>query len=251
MSATMEAPGQILDLASAQEFMREAAEQISEEEMSAIQDELREKSVRFRAVLGGSHDEVASATPALVRGVLRSIFPVRRRTDQILEANGAEQLALHFAELLHGEAPLESRFSGFCSQVKGVDTLSTDLATELLHFTYPEQFWLWTHWMWDPKAQTGALRLVTQDEYELGDSADFATYLKVGRAVAFVQETATSAGLHRLGHGPFGIDVFLVCIYGIYTYTVLRMRMTREFNQAIPPLPQLARRLLGIHALEV
>ena len=33
-------------------------------------------------------------------------------------------------------------------------------------------------------------------------------------------------------------------------YTVLRMRMTREFNKLLPPLPDLIRRLLGVNHLE-
>jgi len=33
-------------------------------------------------------------------------------------------------------------------------------------------------------------------------------------------------------------------------YTVLRMRMTREFNQLVPQLPDLIRRLLGIYHQE-
>jgi hypothetical protein len=41
---------------------------------------------------------------------------------------------------------------------------------ELLHFTYPDRYWLWTRWMWDPRTETGSLRLVTMEEFEL--SAD-------------------------------------------------------------------------------
>jgi len=33
-------------------------------------------------------------------------------------------------------------------------------------------------------------------------------------------------------------------------YTILQMRMTREFNRVVPPLPQLVRRLLGVYHLE-
>ena len=44
--------------------------------------------------------------------------------------------------------------------------------------------------------------------------------------------------------------MFLAAVYGVYMYTVLRMRMTREFNQLVPQLPDLIRRLLGIYYQE-
>jgi hypothetical protein len=46
------------------------------------------------------------------------------------------------------------------------------------------------------------------------------------------------------------VDVYLAAIYGIYLYTVTRLRMTQEFNRVIPQLPDLVRRLLGVHRLE-
>jgi hypothetical protein len=51
--------------------------------------------------------------------------------------------------------------------------------------------------------------------------------------------------------GLFGIDVFLACVYAVYMYTVLRLRMTQEFNKVVPELPELVRRLLGVYRMEV
>ena len=48
------------------------------------------------------------------------------------------------------------------------------------------------------------------------------------------------------GASPFAVDVYLAAIYGIYLYTVTRLRMTQEFNRVIPQLPDLVRRLLGV-----
>ena len=66
--------------------------------------------------------------------------------------------------------------------------------------------------------------------------------------MAFLRATGDAAGLTRTADGPFALDVFLAAVYGVYLYTTLRMRMTREFNQVVPPLPELTRRLLGVHA---
>ena len=49
----------------------------------------------------------------------------------------------------------------------------------------------------------------------------------------------------------FGADVFLACVYSVYMYTVLRLRMTQEFNRIVPELPDLVRRLLGVYRPEV
>ena len=45
--------------------------------------------------------------------------------------------------------------------------------------------------------------------------------------------------------------MFLAAVYGVYMFTVLRMRMTQEFTRLVPPLPDLIRRLLGVYHLEV
>jgi hypothetical protein len=49
-----------------------------------------------------------------------------------------------------------------------------------------------------------------------------------------------------MGASPFAVDAYLAAIYGIYLYTVTRLRMTQEFNRVIPGLPDLVRRLLGV-----
>ena len=76
------------------------------------------------------------------------------------------------------------------------------------------------------------------------------TYLLVGQAVAFVDQTGKAAGFTDAGPGLFGTDVFLAAVYGVYMNTVLRMRMTQEFNRLVPELPSLIRRLLGVYHLE-
>jgi hypothetical protein len=105
--------------------------------------------------------------------------------------------------------------------------------------------------MWDPRTETGSLPLVTMEEFDLTADTRGETYLKVGQAIAFVHETGQAAGFTAYGPGPFGIDVFLACVYAVYMYTVLRMRMTQEFNKIVPELPDLVRRLLGVYRPEV
>jgi hypothetical protein len=65
-----------------------------------------------------------------------------------------------------------------------------------------------------------------------------------------LRASGDAAGLLDLGPEPWNLDVLLACVYCVYLYTVTRLRMTQEFNKVIPPLPDLARRFLGVHRLE-
>ena len=102
--------------------------------------------------------------------------------------------------------------------------------------------------MWDPATATGALPLVMVDEFDFAGATPGAVYGQVGAAISAVIGTADELGFKRMRANPFVVDVYLAAIYGVYLYTVTRMRMTQEFNRVIPPLPELVRRLLGVHA---
>jgi hypothetical protein len=45
---------------------------------------------------------------------------------------------------------------------------------------------------------------------------------------------------------PFASSAFLSCAYGVYLYGTTGWRLSRDFNGLLPPLPKLARRLLGL-----
>jgi hypothetical protein len=243
-------PGPIVDTESAREFMRETLEKITEGELAAIAGELGDKHRRVRALLGGR--DRARLGEAELRPLLRSIFSTRRRVPEVFERVGARRLAGWIDELLGETAPVEDRLEAFAGRLDGLPpSLRYDLGSELLHYTDPERHWLWTRWIWDPHTRTGALPLVTMEEYDLKAPTVGETYLRVGRATAFVHATGRAAGFTRIGEGPFGVDVYLACVYCVYVYTTVRMRMTQEFNRVIPALPELARRFLGIYRMEI
>lgn len=242
--------GQIVDTDAAREFMREALAKVDEAELGAIVGELEGKHRAFRAFL--APERVAPGLDAPdVRRLLRSVFATRRHADEILAGPAAAtRIAAALVGLLDPAPPVGPRIDAFVRDAAlPREFWSTDLASECLHFSDPERYWLWTRWMWDPVASTGSLPLVTTDGYRFDAETAGRTYVNVGEAIAFVSATAEATGLAP--RGPFGIDVFLVAVYAVYLYTVLRMRMTAEFNTVVPALPELARRLLGTRALEV
>jgi hypothetical protein len=210
--------------------------------------------------------------------LLRTIFATRRRAKEIFAEIGPEALQQNIDPLLYGSEAVEARFQYFVDGLTGffadirtlrprksldnwarqsaeksalTENIFCDLGSELLHFTNPNEYWLWTRWIWDPKAGTGAMPLVTLEECDLLGRTVGETYLKLGLATAFVKATGEAADFSNFGTGPFGIDVFLACVYVVYMYTTLRMRMTQEFNKVIPQMPELTRRILGVWRMEI
>lgn len=240
--------GQVVDTQTAEEFMRQALEKVSDAELTAIAGDVERKAERFHRLLHA--DPGAPVSEERLRQVLDGVFGIRRKAPAMFERLGPDAFGAAVADLLFGRGTIPERIDGFVAAMTGFEDVATDLASELLHFSMPEKYWLWTKWMWDPATETGALRLVTMDEFDLTGDTPGETYLKVGEGVAFVHQTGEAVGFTRMGAGLFGIDVFLASVYGIYMYTVLRMRMTQEFNNIVPQLPELTRRLLGVWRLE-
>ena len=241
--------GQVVDTPTAAEFLGQVLELTTREELTQIGSEVAAKSAAMRRTVGT--DPTAMDTEA-IRELLGWVFSARRHTDKILAVVEPERFAAALADLLDGPGGLAERYDAFADLLAPLPEIAADLPGELLHFLDPGCYWLWTRWMWDPGTETGALRLVTMDEVELDADTRGETYLMVGQALAFVVETGHAAGFttfdHRgQGEPEFGIDVFLAAVYGIYMHTVLQMRMTREFTNLVPALPQLTRRLLGVH----
>jgi hypothetical protein len=100
--------------------------------------------------------------------------------------------------------------------------------------------------MWDPQKKTGAIALVTEEGFDLQGDTHGEVYMKVGKGVAFVHSIGEAADFQFISRTLFGTDVYLSCVYVVYAYTVLRMRMTKEFNKVMPGLPEFSRRLLGV-----
>lgn len=241
--------GQVIDTETAREFMKETLERVDEAELSKICSEVEAKSAWFRERLAPGSIPGLSADDFLE--ILGRVFSVRRKASALVEGCGVPDLRAWTGDLLYGDGVAAARFDSFVARLEGPegleDNVRRDLAGELLHFSQPERYWLWARWMWDPKTRTGALPLVTTAAYDLQGETPGEIYLKVGQAVAFVHEVGGAAGFQIIRNNTFGTDVFLCCVYVVYAYTVLRMRMTQEFNKVIPGLPEFSRRLLGVH----
>ncbi len=240
---------QFVDIETAREFMKESLDKISAEELRRICLDLERKSEIFKSEL--SQKKIASMTVKELTAVLQLIFSIRRRSKKLIEQFGAAEMTQWIAALLYDDHAVAERFEAFCNHFDGLEiNLRYDLASEILHFSDPEKYWLWTRWIWDPRTKTGALPLVITEDYNLEAKSIGESYLKVGKAMAFVHQVGEAAEFDVMRYGAFGVDTYLCSVYIVYVYTVLRMRMTQEFNKVMPGLPEFSRRLLGIHKLE-
>lgn len=247
---SMAAGGQVVDTPAAREFLDRALERISREQCRAISAECAGKARLVQALL--APEQADGPGDERLRTLLRAVFSTRRRVDSVIgAAGGSAELGAALDELARGAAPIDQRVDAFVERLSplGDVELACDLAGEVLHHLHPDRFWLFSRWLWSPRLRTGALGLVTT-EADLAGETPGETYLKIGRALVMLRASADAGGLLDLGEQPWDLDVLLACVYGVYLYTITRLRMTQEFNKVIPPLPELVRRFLGVHRLE-
>jgi hypothetical protein len=238
-----------VDADSAREFLLQATRLASSGDLEDLGQRLRRKSDAFRRTLG--RDAVRATDAGELQRLMGTVFGLRRAVGPLLARLPPEVLREAIADLLYGSAPAPQRLQVFVERLPGLDeTAAVSLASELLHYTYPEQCWLWTPWMWRADTQAGALPLVLQNGQALGAGPLAERYEEVGRAVAAVDAVGAREGFTRLGAGLFGTHAFLACVYAVYMYTVFRMKLSQEFNRILPELPELTRRILGVQRAE-
>jgi hypothetical protein len=242
--------GQVVDTPTAREFTERALERVSREELGDVALLLDRKVEAFRTLL--SRESVGSLNEWQASALLRSVFATRRKHKVILDALTLDGFVELCDDLLYGTGSPAARLAIFHDAIAGIgrglpSQVGFDLGSSLMHFSDPDRYWLWTQWMWDPAHLTGALPLIVTEEVDLITDDVAESYRRIGVAIAFIDDVGEAAGFRERGHGILDTDVFLATVYAIYMYTTLRMRMTQEFNQVVPELGELLRRLLGVH----
>ncbi len=242
-------PGAV-DAESAHEFLLQATRLATSEDLEDLGQRLEHKSKLFQRALG--EDEVRHLDAKDLRRLIGMVFGLRKFANPLLDRLPPEALREAIAQLLHGSAPAPQRLQAFVERVPGLDQqAAVTLASELLHYTHPAQYWLWTPWLWHAGTNGGALPLVLQQGKRLAGSRVAERYEEVGQALAAVSAVGSQEGFTRLGAGLFGTHAFLACVYAVYMYTVFSIKLSQEFNRILPELPELTRRILGVQRLEI
>jgi hypothetical protein len=236
--------------------LQEALGQVTPEDVIAIADELAERHARLFPDTSTRLSASLKADPSRFASASVDIFSAVTHT----KAN-ARTLSNHFSqddyklfdELFNGEAPTPVRVAAFVETLNALDTrLALELATGLLHNTSPKDNWLWTRWLWDPTTGTGILPLLAGSTHNLLADNLADGYARVGAVTAMSMKFAEGTGLwseELVGdeaRAPFTNSAFLACAYSVYMYGSTSWRLNKDFNNLLPSLPNMARKLLGL-----
>ncbi|SHK48874.1 hypothetical protein [Thermocrinis minervae] len=203
--------------------------------------DLLAKSLLFQELL--SKDRLPSLKEEDLDKILEHIFASRRRRKKILEETGIDRLKKAISDLLYGKANTwEERVEKFVKEIRGVDKkMARDIASELLHFTFPDKYVLWTSWIWDPESESGAVVFLKEEPPKRHMYGE--TYEEFEQIYKQIQEKLLDFGIKAKGY--LFVDMFLAMIYATYVdyMTLSTMHSAKGF---FPPAGVMARRLLGI-----
>lgn len=231
-----------------QATLYEALAQVSPEDVIAIADELAERHTRLFLGIGVDSATLASSFADIASAVTHTRANARTITNYFDQSDKSL-----FEELLKDNAPTPVRVAVFVEKLNALDTrLALELATGLLHNSFPRDNWLWTRWLWDPTTGTGILPLLAGSTHNLLATNLADGYARVGTVTAMSMKFAEGTDLFSSElmndpkRAPFANSAFLACAYAVYMYGTTSWRLSRDFNELLPSLPDMARRLLGL-----
>ena len=149
------------------------------------------------------------------------------------------------------------RVAKLVEKLNALDTrLALELASGLLHNTSPNLTGYGLVGLWDPTTGTGILPLLAGSTHNLLADNLADGYARVGAVTAMSMKFAEGTGLwtdELIGNGKraqFANSAFLACAYNVYLYGTTSWRLSREFNNLLPSLPNMARKLLGLKKIK-
>ena len=232
--------------------LQNALTQVTPDSVIAIADELVERHERIFPKLTTASASIASFISDIASAVTHTKANARTITNYFAQGDFKS-----FEDLLHGESPTPMRVAIFVEKLNALDTrLALELATGLLHNTSPKDHWLWMRWLWDPTTGTGILPLLAGSTHNLLADNLADGYARVGAVTALSMKFAEGTGLwtdeltNNGNRAQFANSAFLACAYSVYLYGTTTWRLNREFNNLLPSLPNMARKLLGLKKIK-
>ena len=234
------------------ETLQEALAQVSAQDVISIADELSARHERIFLNLKADTASLKSSFADVASAVTHSRANAKVITNYF--AHGDFQI---FDDLLHGDSPTPLRVAAFVEKLNALDTrLAWELASGLLYNTSPNDHWLWTRWLWDPTTGTGILPLLAGSTHNLLADNLADGYSRVGLVTAMSMKFGEGTGLWtdeliaNEKRAQFANSAFLACAYNVYLYGTTSWRLSREFNNLLPSLPNMARKLLGLKKIK-
>lgn len=236
--------------------LQNALTQVTPEDVIAIADELTERHERlFRNISTALSASLFADTASLALSFAEIASAVTHT-----KAN-AHTITNYFdpgdykviMDLLNKESPAPLRVANFVENLNALDTrLALELATGLLYNASPKDHWIWTRWLWDPTTGTGILPLLAGSTHNLLSENLADGYVRVGAVTAMSVKFGEGTGLwtdeliSNEKRTQFANSAFLACAYSVYLYGTTTWRLNKEFNNLLPSLPNMARKLLGL-----
>lgn len=234
------------------ETLQEGLSQIQPDDVESIAAELVARRQRLHEAVRALGESQALPPEALGE-LYRAVTCARRHVEELAAALPGDRLRAPARALLTDSGPANVRLAAFVASLPGLDRrLALELGTGLLHLASPRRHWLWTRWLWDVQHQTGILPLIASSARSLRGEDLAGQYQSLSGLIAMATELGQNSGLLRPALledpeiGPFAVDAFLAAAYSVYVYGITNWRLSREFNRLLPPLPDLARRLVGL-----
>ena len=231
-----------------QASLQEALGQVSPDDVMALADELAERRERLFANLEPVSASWTSSLPDIASAVTHTKANAKTVANYFTQSGYKS-----FYELFNGDAPTPVRLAVFVEQHTALDTrLALELASGLLHNSLPNENWLWTRWLWDPTTGTGILPLLAGSSHNLLATNIADGYSRVGAVSAMSMKFAEGTGLwtnelmSQEKRAQFANSAFLASAYAVYMYGSTSWRLSRDFNELLPSLPNMARKLLGL-----
>lgn len=215
--------------------------------MERLLEALTLKSELFRGLLGGGN--AASLKADRFEDLTALMATCRRRVAKPLREHGYEHFHIAIQMLLTGAedtATADQRVAEFVARFPSDKSYRwvRDMAAEILHFTMPEQYPLTTRWVWDVRANTGALREMWHaddvDHIVIDVPDGFETGLMLREELA---QFLTENGIYQ--NTLFSIDLLLAQVYSEYIEAQGGTYLRADFSTPGDPLEHV-RRILGL-----
>lgn len=205
------------------------------------------KSKVFNDLLGDG--KAAKVSRAEFDQLVLLMATVRRRIGRLLDDQGWPKVQAAIATLIKDAtdtAVADSRIATFVKTFpdKRENRFVRDLAAEILHNVFPEQYPLMHRWVWDTKTNSGVIREIWHGEdvdHMLIDVPDgYETFLVLREELS---QFLSDNGVFR--DMPWHVDLLCAQVYGDYINAQGGAWLKTEFGSDHDPLEH-TRRIMGL-----
>ncbi len=212
---------------------------------------LRYKAAVFQEALEPAAQGVLEEPTFL--GLCAMMPSVRRRIGAWLSAAGFDTARSIVQALLTDAGDTsnaDARMAAFCAAFPATreHRYARDLAAELLHWSYCEQYPLMTRWMWDQASSTGVLREIWHDDTDraIAQVPDgYETFVVLREELA--QYLSDNGFFSEV---PLYVDLLCAQIYASYICEQGGTYLRAEFASEHDPM-QYTRRMLGLDGIDL